>query len=156
MPDVGVAAGGRLYVFATAASRSGDPFVWMPGRWVAEVERDGVVRVSEEIWLEAAAGRMLGMNRAYARGAESGGSFEFLRIERDADGLALFAQPGGKPPTRFAATEIGPHRVLFTNPDHDWPTRIEYRRNETELSADVGTDEEPASLKLRWRLQDER
>jgi hypothetical protein len=128
----------------------------MPGRWVAETERDGGVHVSEEVWLEPAAGRMLGINRAYVRGAESGGSFEFLRIERDADGLALFAQPGGRPPTRFTATAVGPHRVLFTNPDHDWPTRILYRRDETELFADVGTEEEPASLQLRWRLGGDR
>lgn len=47
------------------------------------------------------------------------------------------AQPGGRPPTSFKRTAGGEHWVRFENPDHDFPQRIEYRRQGDVLHAEV-------------------
>jgi hypothetical protein len=157
--DIAVSTGEGLLVFSTAsvpARASADPFEWLPGQWTRETEREGQTCVSEEVWLSPAAGRMLGVARSYVRGADSGGSFEFLRIEREAEALVLLAQPEGRPPTRFVATELGPWRVLFTNPAHDFPSRILYFRVGDALHAHVGTAEEPTAQQFVWRRQEDR
>ena len=54
------------------------------------------------------------------------------------EGLALEAQPGGRfPPTLFPATEIGDSRVVFANPEHDFPQRITYSLDGRTLRARV-------------------
>lgn len=156
--DIGVYSEIGLHVVSTGRPevRSDDPFDWLPGRWVSRSRRGGQVVVSEEIWLEPAGGRMLGVTRSFVPGSDRGGSFEFLRIEREGARLVLLAQPGGTPPTRFAEAERGRAHVLFTNPEHDFPTRILYRRTRDELSAEVGTDDDPAAVRLRWKLSPRR
>lgn len=152
--DVAVLAGGTAYFFSTGPTvvLSDDPFVWMPGRWASRTTRNNFTRVSEETWLEAGAGLMPGISRSYTEGARNGGTFEYMRIVRTPDALTLIAQPGGGDATRFEATEVGPGWVLFTNPEHDFPTQILYRRKGDELSADVGTTDKPDALRLRWSL----
>lgn len=154
--DIAVSTGEGVLVFSTAPRTSNDPFVWLPGHWQHETEREGETRISEEVWLSPGAGRMLGVSRSYVRGADTGGSFEFLRIEREAEALVLLAQPEGRPPTRFVATELGPWRVLFTNPAHDFPTRILYFRHGDELHAHVGTDKNSTAQQFSWRRQEGR
>ena len=47
------------------------------------------------------------------------------------------AQPGGQPPTHFARTDGGENWVRFENPEHDFPQRIEYRRDGDRLYTEV-------------------
>ena len=64
-------------------------------------------------------------------------SFEFLRLERR-DGVVTFvAQPNGTPPTPFRLTASGPGWARFENPQHDFPTRVEYRRVGKGLHAEI-------------------
>jgi len=84
---------------------------------------------------------MLGMHRD-AKGAKA--SFEFLRIVETADGLVYLAQPGGKPPTPFKLSELAKDRVVFANPEHDFPKRILYMLREKQLCARVEGDGEAA------------
>ncbi|MCH7664834.1 MAG: PQQ-like beta-propeller repeat protein [Acidobacteria bacterium] len=91
---------------------------WLSGCWQGTS--------GEECWLAPLGGTMLGVNR----GPECGGrqpSFEFLRIiEQDGD-LVYLASPSGRfPPTAFPAVEVGESRVVFANPEHDFPQRITY------------------------------
>ena len=53
-------------------------------------------------------------------------AFEFLRIESTPDGIVYFASPGGKPPTPFKMIEGGEKRVVFENPQLEFPRRILY------------------------------
>ncbi len=63
--------------------------------------------------------------------------FEYFRIA-DVDGVQSFiAQPGGRPPTAFKRTGGGENWIRFENPDHDFPQRIEYRREGNGLHAEV-------------------
>ena len=97
---------------------------WLEGHWVGA---DGPVQM-EEIWTSADGGALVGLHKDVAArgGTARMVSFEFLRIEATADGVAYVAQPGGRPPTRFALVETGPRRAVFAIPAHDFPQRILY------------------------------
>lgn len=92
---------------------------WMSGAWSATV---GGAEV-EEHWLAPRGGLMVGVGRTVGAGRTS---FEFLRIEATAAGVAYLASPGGAAPTAFALVESGGERAVFANPDHDFPQRILY------------------------------
>ncbi len=96
----------------------------LEGHWAGA---DGPMQM-EEIWTSAAGGALVGLHKDVVtrNGAARMVSFEFLRIEAGPDGIAYVAQPGGRPPTRFALVESGPGRIVFANPAHDFPQRILY------------------------------
>ena len=116
---------------------------WMAGHWCVDMGGDTV----EELWLPPHGGVMVGLGRT--RNAERTTGFEYLRIA-DFDGVQSFiAQPGGRPPTSFRRTAGGEDWVRFENPDHDFPQRIEYRREGEVLHAEVagpGEDGEEAVI----------
>jgi hypothetical protein len=97
---------------------------WLEGHWAGA---DGSLQM-EEIWTSAAGDALVGLHKDVATkaGTTRMVSFEFLRIERDAEGIAYVAQPGGRPPTRFLLAESGARRVVFANAAHDFPQRILY------------------------------
>jgi hypothetical protein len=105
------------------ATRLAD-LAWLSGHWAGT---DGPLQM-EEIWTSAEGGALVGLHKDVATrgGTPRMVSFEFLRIEATADGIAYVAQPGGRPPTRFSLVETGPRRVVFANPAHDFPQRILY------------------------------
>ena len=98
-----------------------DSLAWIAGHWAGPVGRAN----SEEHWLAPAGGAMLGLSRTIARDRMVG--FEFLRIEKRADGIFYIAQPGGRPPTDFKLTQSTETSVVFENPRHDHPKVITYR-----------------------------
>ena len=77
---------------------------WLAGCW----ELRTPTRVTQESWIAPA--------------------FEFLRIELRDGKPTYVAQPGGGPPTAFAATFVSDTAVRFENPQHDFPQGISYRR----------------------------
>ena len=107
---------------AQAAGRSLAPLAWLTGCWEQRVG----TRVVEEQWMAPAGGLMLGVNRTTIRGEAR--EFEFLRIELRDTTPTYLAQPGGRPPTAFAATALSDSLVTFANPAHDFPQRISDRR----------------------------
>lgn len=104
---------------------------WIADHWCTEA--DGAV--IEEIWLPPAGGETLGMSRTKKAGHMTG--FEFLRIVNTDGVLSLVAQPGDRPPTTFTRSAGGANWVRFENPDHDFPQRIEYRRDGATLKAEI-------------------
>ncbi|HEY7413241.1 MAG TPA: DUF6265 family protein [Vicinamibacteria bacterium] len=121
-----------------------DDLAWIAGTW--EGTADGMAM--EEHWLEPSGGTMLGLHRDVAGGRTV--SFEFLRIEAGPDGVAYVAQPGGRPPTRFALVERGKDRVVFANPAHDFPQRILYWRDAAGLHARVEGKEKGVDQAMEW------
>jgi len=119
---------------------------WLTGCWTG----DG----GEECWLQAEGGMMLGVNRG-----PGSKSFEFLRIEQAEGGPWIYhASPGGRcPPTAFTSTEIDRKRVVFENPDHDFPQRIEYWLDDSNhLHARVSADRggESRGFEITWQRGD--
>lgn len=93
---------------------------WMAGSWGAE---QGGVRM-EEHWTVPRGGLMLGLHRD-VRG-EKKAFFEFLRIEAREESIVYIAMPKAGPGTAFKLVESGASRVVFENPEHDFPQRIFY------------------------------
>ncbi|MFL6248454.1 MAG: DUF6265 family protein [Thermoanaerobaculia bacterium] len=106
---------------------------WMAGHWTATI--DGVEM--EEHWSDSSGGLLLGFHRDVAQKRTS---FEFLRIAETKDGIAYLAQPSGQPPTPFKLVESAEKRVVFANPEHDFPQRILYWMQDAKLCARVEGD----------------
>ncbi|HEY1249961.1 MAG TPA: DUF6265 family protein, partial [Thermoanaerobaculia bacterium] len=94
---------------------------WMAGLWTGTDEA-GVAM--EELWTPAKGGSMLGLHRDVQAGRTV--SFEFLRIEEAPDGVTYWASPKGRPATPFRMIESSDRRVVFSNPELPYPTRILY------------------------------
>lgn len=104
---------------------------WMAGHWCVDLGGDTV----EELWLPPHGGVMVGLGRT--RSPERTTGFEYFRIADQNGSQSYIVQPGGRPPTSFRRTAGGAHWIRFENPDHDFPQRIEYRREGDVLHAEV-------------------
>lgn len=123
--------------------------IWLTGHWVQSSERGR----SDEVWLAPTSAGMVGMNQqAFASG---GRFFEFLRIEPLSGRLSYMASPMGRSPTVFALESAGPCTVAFVNSAHDFPQRIEYRREGTAMIASISgiVRGEPRQSQWRWALE---
>ena len=123
--------------------------IWMTGHWVQSSERGR----SDEVWLAPTSAGMVGLNQqAFASG---GRFFEFLRIEPLSGRLSYMASPMGRSPTVFALESAGPCTVAFVNPAHDFPQRIEYRREGPAMIASIAgiVRGEPRQSQWRWALE---
>lgn len=104
---------------------------WIAGHWCADLGDESV----EELWLPSHGGVAIGMGRTITRDRTS--AFEYFRIV-ELDGIPSYiAQPGGRPPTTFKRTAGGEGWVRFENRDHDFPQRVEYRREGDALHAEI-------------------
>jgi peptidylprolyl isomerase len=117
---------------------------FMAGDWCA-VSGDSRF---EERWTGAEGGRMYAVARSFKGERITG--FEFLRIEPQPTGYAYLAQPGGRPATAFKLIEQTEQRVVFTNPAHDFPQRIEYFRDASGLHALVSGPPKPGEAPQRF------
>lgn len=128
------------------------PLDWMAGHWCT----DSGGRSVEEIWLPPRGGELVGLGRTHTGDRTVG--FEFLRIAAPGGVQSYIAQPGGQAPTHFARTGGGQHWVRFENPQHDFPQRIEYRRDGDMLHAEVagpGNNGVEAVIRLDFRACEE-
>ena len=119
---------------ATSASEASlSQLSWLGGCWNLQGTETG----SGEQWMPLAGGSMLGVSRVIHQSRTV--AFEFMRIAQDTDGsIAFYAQPSGKPPTRFAVNRINDREVVFENPGHDFPQRVSYRlASPTQLHASI-------------------
>ena len=118
---------------------------FMVGSWAAEL--DGVAM--EEWWTEPAGGVMLGLHRDVRPGKPA--FFEYLRVEATDDGLVYMASPAGREPTPFRLVELDGERVVFANPDHDFPQRIVYWKPDARnLCARAEADREGKTVGSQW------
>lgn len=105
----------------------------------------------EEFWLPASGNIMVGLHRDTFKSGKA--FFEYLRIEQGEDGISYWANPGGRAPTEFKLKEVSGLKVVFENPDHDFPQRIIYRlESDTVLIARVEgeVDGELRSQEWKW------
>jgi hypothetical protein len=104
---------------------------WLSGCW--QVTANG--SVIDEHWMASRGGVMLGMSRTVR--ADRVSAFEFVTI-RVVDGRLVYeARPSGQMPATFAATSVAANRVVFENPQHDYPKRITYVRAGDALTASI-------------------
>jgi hypothetical protein len=118
---------------------------WLVGGW-ARVE--GKVRM-EECWLPARGGIMLGLHRDVFSREKA--FFEYLRIGLDGKDLVYYASPLGNKATPFRMKSLSENKVVFENPDHDFPQRIIYMlKDRTTLVARIEGREEGEEKSSQW------
>lgn len=106
-------------------------FAWMSGHWCSRLGESAI----DEYWLPAAGDLALGVGRTVKAGKVT--TYEFMRIETH-DGVTRYVSlHDGQPATAFRLTDSGADWARFENPQHDFPKRIEYRRNADGLHAEI-------------------
>jgi hypothetical protein len=119
---------------------------WVQGSWTGD---DGGLAM-EEYWTAPRGGALLGLHRDVK--GERMVSFEFQRIDASGGVVTYWASPQGAPPTPFRLKEMGPgRRVVFENPEHDFPQRILYwRTGEDDLHARIEGPAGGAEKDMEW------
>lgn len=117
--------GSALILLAVTSPLAGQSAIdkagWLAGCWEAKAGS----RVVTEIWMNPGGGMMIGGSRTVNNGAVR--EFEHLRIRAAGDTLVYTALPSGQNTTDFRGMPV--EGVLtFENPQHDFPTRLIYRR----------------------------
>lgn len=127
----------------------GEPSLdWLAGHWCGGSAGEQV----DEVWLPEAGGALLGMSRTLRGGKTA--SFEFMRIATDGKAARFHVQPNGAPPTVFAQAAGGEDWIRFENPAHDFPNRIEYRREGDALHAWIaGPGRDGKELKIPFEYR---
>lgn len=93
---------------------------WIAGSWKLEAGGTHV----EEHWTTADGGLMVGMGKTIT--SKGRVQFEFIRIMEVDGKVAYVAMPQAKPATIFTLKSTTDQRIVFENPEHDFPQRIIY------------------------------
>lgn len=138
-----VMLGACLALCAGQATADEPGLDWLAGHWCSS--NGG--QQAEEVWLPEAGGALLGMSRT-VRGSKVE-SFEYMRIVSDDKAWRFHVQPNGVPPTVFVQVARGDAWIRFENPAHDFPNRIEYRREGEQIHAYIaGPGRDGQELKI--------
>ena len=140
-----------VLIGAVCAADATSTLAWISGRWCTAPGDEYV----EEVWLPPGGNMLLGVSRAVASSGTV--AFEYLRIVGSEGILHYVAQPGGRPPTVFQQTASGTQWIRFENADHDFPQRIEYRREGDTLHAEIagpGEDGKETVISFEYRRCD--
>lgn len=98
---------------------------WLVGDWVG---RDGDKTVVET-WKKITADTFEGSGTTTRAGKPAGS--ESLRLVRMADGVFYLAKVAHNPlPIAFELTQCSAQALVFENPAHDFPRKLEYRLDE--------------------------
>lgn len=146
MLKAGIALGTGMALATGTATAGG--FDWLAGQWCG----GSAERKIEEVWLPEAGGALLGMSRTVRGGRTE--SFEFMRLVPTGKDAGLHVQPNGVAPTVFAISDHGDGWVVFANPAHDFPDRIEYRRDGEGVRASIsgpGQDGKKLEIPFAYR-----
>lgn len=130
---------------ASAGAQTSDihSLSWLQGCWTYE----GGGWTIDEQWMAPRGDAMVGMSRTSRR--DSLRSYELVVIRSSASGLQFEAYPSGQPSAVFHAVDTGPDRVVFENPDHDFPQRIGYEAAEPDrLRGWIEGDEDAGHRKI--------
>ena len=95
---------------------------WLLGCW--SMTRNG--RIIEERWSALPDGTLSGRGRTLRGGMVV--DSEVVRISTAGNTLVYTAHPAGQSEASFVAPTATDSSVSFTNPTHDFPTRVGYRR----------------------------
>jgi hypothetical protein len=98
-----------------------DRVAWLQGCWEARSPS----RVIEENWMAPRGGTMIGTGRTVR--ADTLAEYELIVLRAVNGTLAYEAHPSGQAVATFTAREAG-DSVVFSNPAHDFPQRVGYRR----------------------------
>jgi len=111
-----------ICLLPAAVADSVHDLAWLAGCWASVGGEAG----SGEQWMAPAGGTLLGMNRVVLEGKTV--AYEFLQIrELEGGGIEFVARPSGQTGASFGMVKGSASKVVFENPDHDFPQRVIYR-----------------------------
>jgi hypothetical protein len=93
---------------------------WIVGCWKSSNSK----YEAREHWMPPAGKMMVGMSHTVSEGKTIG--YEYIRIEESDGKLVYIANPSGQKEASFYQAEITDKKMVFVNPDHDFPQRITY------------------------------
>jgi len=107
---------------------------WLSGCWEGNYANG---RTVSEQWMKPLGNVMMGMSRTVKDGKTI--AFENVRLEQADDGsINYIANPSGQQEAQFRLVELAGTKVVFENPEHDYPQRIIYELvNRDSLSARI-------------------
>lgn len=115
------------------AAPTAEALGWLAGCWAREGQEPG----TGETWTEPAGGTMLGTSRTVRAGKTAFHEFMMIRPVEE-EGLEFVAWPSGQTETAFRMVHLGERRVVFENPEHDFPQRVIYHlREDVRLEARI-------------------
>ena len=135
-----------------SACSSLDAARWLLGSWLA----DSGKRVVTETWVEASATTFegAGVTRARADGKVVDG--EALRLVAMSDAVFYVAKVAHNDyPVAFRLTTCDAGRLVFENPGHDFPRRLEYRRIDADRMEVLVSDGAERGFRLDFRRSPE-
>lgn len=105
---------------------------WLSGCWESVGGEPG----SGEFWTQPAGGTLLGVGRTVKGGKTV--AHELMQIRETAPGRIVFiAVPSGQSEATFPLVRLTGQEVVFENPEHDFPQRVIYRRQNDLLTGRV-------------------
>ena len=138
---------GSLLLLVQASATALPMPAFLAGCWEQRREEQ---RWTEECWTSERGGLMIGSGRN-GKG-DSVGHWEWMRIERAADGtLSFYGSPKGAPAIGFKAIEADETSITFVNAGHDYPQRVRYVRSPTGVDAEVSLAD--GTRPNRWRYR---
>ena len=96
--------------------------VWLQGCWEASYRN----RVVDENWTSPRGGSMIGVGRT-VRG-DSLVEYELVVLRERSGVITYEAHPSGQPVATFTARVVTDSSIVFSNPAHDYPQEVGYRR----------------------------
>ena len=78
--------------------------------------------------------------------------WEFHRIDQGPQGPVITPHPRGEASVSFAPIELTPTRIVWSNPDHDFPNRIIYERVAPDTLVVVAEADGPEGRRLAFRM----
>jgi hypothetical protein len=124
---------------------------WMAGCWSQNsLSTGGAPKWTEECWMGARGGVMLGAGRAGTGDKLS--EWEATQIIPGPDGkLVFWASPDGGARVSFTEVSHAPTEIVFANAGHDYPQRIRYWREGEMLNAEISLID--GSKAMRWQYK---
>ncbi len=119
-----------LTMLASGGNSAQSSLDWLAGCWVT------ADKSSQEVWVVDSDESLIGFG--VALGAGKVVFYEVLSIKQNDDGLWTYtAHPSGQASASFIAVETSENSVVFANPNHDYPQKISYRRDGSQLFATI-------------------
>jgi len=109
-------------------------FQWLTGEWIGSGGEYGETwrYIGLEDRMEGIAWKLMGSDTV---------ENETMQLLYRREKLFYMAQPAGQGPVYFEVTEQGTNSFVASNPFHDFPNKIEYRREGSQMKATISSDE---------------
>ncbi len=127
------------FSFAQSSNASSDfkKLSWLEGTWKRTNAKPG--RTAHERWVKSGTQEMKGWGVSM-NGADTTFVEKLKLVVRDNAVYYVAEVPGNKSETLFKLTQITDKTVVFENPQHDFPKKIEYMLDGNKLKATISAD----------------